>query len=238
VAAPTPFYYVLSNATGSSVAAIESLFTGAITIPSGGLVTLVPGGGQPLFSMPMKYINGIAAYDTPYFAGGTIADAVQYYPQTAPTPAPWLNAPWTNFYTATNNNGGQPTANTTININPNGVLTPFAIQAQGALDFNGYFPVNGILGPLGTSLGLAHVIDNAIAANAVISGLQPYWVLRIPDASFSSCGGAYGSYSGCNGTGLYPYADIFTQGGRGSNTVQVMNTLNSLQFTPVPGGIY
>ncbi len=218
--ATQPFYYILPQTPGSN--GFASLIGQSIA------------SGQNLssyFLMAVKYINGAISIDAP--AGFNAAN---------------LTASQIQQNTVYGQNGN-PTAATNFNINPAGNSLPsFAITSAG----NGSFAagptarsVNGIFGPIGNSNGLYSLL-NGSSGLVNVSTIMANWILTLPDYNMQSdlnsnygCygnTGVYSNFSGCDGTGLYPYNDSnFTINAPswGPVGVKVNSTANTLSFTPI-----
>ncbi len=220
-----PFYYVLPEPPNSNGFA--------------GLIGQNIASQQSLtnyFMMPVKYINGTIGMDAPF--GFNSSD---------------LNGSLTtqnDTYIVNGVQTGNPISVTNFNINPASNSVPsFAITSNGASSFRAgptVKSVNGVFGPIGSSNTLYSLLLNGSNHTTNISTLMASWILTIPDSNMQAdlnnnygCygnTGVYENFSGCDGTGLYPYNDSnFTVNAPswGPAAIKVNNTSNTLSFTPI-----
>lgn len=216
----TPFYYFLcENSSGAGFAGLIGHNIGVDTNLSN------------YFMMAQKYINGTKALDFPN-------DTQTYYTPTLTAANPY------------------PVSATNISINPNSSPSPFEVSSYGAAgqNANSTYSVNGIFGPVGNNYNLYAWIKNGPNSQYTVNvtALDPQWILGVPDTVMQSqknngnvgCyggNGVYDHYSGCDGTGLYPYNDsqftaTFDGGYRAGPLATTINsTTNTLEFNQSSG---
>ena len=217
----TPFYYFLRDQNNGFAGLINNSIAPNTELNN-------------YFMMAQKYVSGTPTRDFPNDSGNYFP--AQYTGQDIPQNTYPTSSSTTPLYISSTGNGS----------------STFSISSYGAgtdsQSVDNPYNVNGVFGPIGQNYNLYGWLLKGPETQftEAVSGLDPNWVLGVPSLMMSdeqskgalcySGQGAYAHYTGCDGSGLYPYNDSdFTTTDRwGALATTIKSTENTVVFTQIP----